>query len=297
MRALVFSGGGAKIHYHAGAARALLSAHSDYALFAGVSAGAVIAAYLAQFPCGFEEEASHCLEALLESLRRKHVYRRWWPFGLAEGLWRGSFYSAEPLHRLLQQELSMEAVRRSGRKLRVGAVGLTGGEFVLFDESCENLREAVAASAAFPGLLNPVELQGQLYVDGGVRNYTPIAAAIDAGATAIDVVRASPENPAPLPLSSPSAPRVMARAIELMADELMDKDLRLARAYNAMAMAGHTERKLVFIRVIRPRQELALGTWDFDDGAAAAAARALGLQDARVALHQGTGSQPPPARL
>jgi predicted acylesterase/phospholipase RssA len=275
----------------------LLTAHDNYRILAGVSAGAILSAFLAQFPQGAEAAAVSSVQSLLSLLRARHVYRRWWPLGLAEGLWRGSFYSAEPLHHLLRDELSVPAVRSSGRMLRIGAVSLAGGDFVLFNERCEDLHGAVAASAAFPGFLDPVELQGQRFIDGGVRSYTPIAAAIEAGATSIDVVMASAEEPAPLSISRPSAPRVVARALELAADELMDKDLKLARAYNALAMTGHPERKLVPIRVIRPRAELTLGTWDFDDASACAAAATLGAQDARVALLQPQGSEPPPAGL
>jgi NTE family protein len=48
--------------------------------------------------------------------------------------------------------------------------------------------DAVAASAAIPGVFPPVMIDGQQLVDGGVANNTPISHAIDAGATTIYVL-------------------------------------------------------------------------------------------------------------
>ena len=284
MKALVFSGGGAKIHYHVGAARVLLEAESEYALFAGVSAGALVAAYLAQFPSGVEEEAIHCLEGLTKPLRESDLLSRWWPFGRTEGLWKSSFYDTSPLHRLVRRELSVDAIRTSGRKLRLGAVSLDGGDFLVLDEQSENLHDAVLASCAFPGVMTPVMIRGQPYVDGGVRVYTPIKAAIDAGATEIDIVLASPREPSPVRLRKTSAVHIAARAMELMIDEIIDKDLRQARLHNQLAMAnpGYGKR-LVTLRVIRPEHELPMGTWEFNSPKTAIV-RAAGYRDAQLAL-------------
>jgi predicted acylesterase/phospholipase RssA len=242
-----------------------------------------VAAYLAQFPRGFEDEAINCVAALTMNMRFADVAAPWWPLGKVLGLWKSSIYNAAPLHRLVRREYSQEAIRSAGRKLRIGAVSLDGGEYAVFDEQCEHLHEAILASCAFPGVLLPVEIRGQLFVDGGVRVYTPIAAAIDAGATHIDIVMTSPENPSPARLSKASALHVMARSLDLMMDEVIDKDLKLVSAYNRLAALASTTKRPIVARVIRPAHELPIGTWDFDSPHTVAV-RACGLRDAQLAL-------------
>jgi NTE family protein len=289
MKALVFSGGGAKIHYHVGAARALLEACPDYDLFAGVSAGAIVAAYLAQYPRGGEQVALAQLESLVEKLNDASVFQKW-PLGRLQGLWKPSFYSSAPLRALLRHELDAEAIRASGRKLRIGAVDLERGQFSVFDERTPSLHDAVLASSAFPGFLEPVRFAGGLHVDGAVRTYTPIGAAIEAGATEIDLVIASPVDPNPARMNGQSALHVIARALDLMSDEIADKDLHLAELYNELVRAGaRPDKKLVALRIIRPKIELPIGTWDFDS-ASALAVREQGQSDAWETLHSSAPS-------
>jgi NTE family protein len=200
VRALVFSGGGARIHYHVGAVRWLIGhKRTQYDLFAGISAGAIVAAYLAQFPSGLEAESAEELSTAISKVRT--VYQPWPVFGILEGLWQLSFFSSKPLRQVLRKEISEEAIRTSGKMLRVGAVDLRSGSAVMFTEKSDNIVAAVEGSAAFPGMLEPVSYAKQLLVDGGVRQQTPIAAAIEAGADEIDVVLTAP--PAPEPLTTP----------------------------------------------------------------------------------------------
>ena len=284
MRALVFSGGGAKIHYHVGAATVLLATGAPYDLFAGVSAGALVAAYLTQFPRGFETEAINCLVKVTRQLKGSDVLKGWPVVGRAAGLWKSSFYNASPLHNLVRRELSVEAVRASGRKLRIGAVSLDGGEFAMFTEKCEHLVAAVLASCALPGFMQPVQVVNQLFVDGGVRVYTPLALAIEAGATEVDVVLTSPAKPSRAQLEGSSSLWVMARAVELMADEIMTKDLRLAALHNQLAASSPASGKRVIkLRVVRPEHDLGVATGsDFSENASLT--RDQGSADALLAI-------------
>jgi NTE family protein len=279
MKALVFSGGGARIHYHVGAVCWLLGhCRIQYDLFAGVSAGAIVAAYLAQFPTGFEEEAA---KTLLNAISRVHaIYQPWPIFGALEGLWQSSFFSSKPLRDVLRTDLSEVAIRKSGKLLRISAVDLRSGDATVFTEQSSSLVAAVEGSAAFPGMLEPVPFGRQVLVDGGVRQQTPIGAAIDAGATEIDVVLTAPEDPEPLVTRDrPNALRVMYRAAELMADQVMVSDVQIAQLTNRLVLAKESKKKLVMLNLIRPQQALPLSTFDFKS--AGAPTQALGMQDAR----------------
>jgi len=53
------------------------------------------------------------------------------------------------------------------------ATDLETGEMVFFDKG--NLTDALRATVAYPSIFSPHEINGRLYVDGGVRNNMPIA--------------------------------------------------------------------------------------------------------------------------
>ena len=60
------------------------------------------------------------------------------------------------------------------------ALDLRSGESVILNQG--RLRDVIAASCAMPGVLNPVELEGRLLVDGGWSETVPIRAARQLGA-------------------------------------------------------------------------------------------------------------------
>lgn len=268
----MFSGGGARIHYHAGAALYLLGeAAQRYDMYCGVSAGAITATFLAQYKWGEEHAAAEAAFATISQLRASDVLRRWWPFGRLSGLWKPSLYSSAPLRQLVYKHLDMEKVRHSDKKLYIGAVDVASGSFTTFDKHATQLQQAVLASMAFPGFLEPVELQGKTYIDGGVRVVTPLGAAIMAGATDVDVVIASPADPELEKDTKLNAIQIAARALELMSNEIMEKDLKLARAYNQVARDAAmlckldiTSKRYVNIRVIRPAKHVGITSFDFD---------------------------------
>jgi NTE family protein len=61
-----------------------------------------------------------------------------------------------------------------------------------------SLEQAMRASAAIPGLIQPVEYEGRLYVDGGVLNPLPIAASVSVHADYIIAVDLSADVPVPV---------------------------------------------------------------------------------------------------
>lgn len=265
MKALVLSGGGSKGAYQAGALCHLLGERqTSYDALCGVSVGSLNAAFLAQYQAGEEQVASIELSRLWESLDDSKVYKSWCFFGRLAALWKTSLYNSEPLQKLVRSSLDMKRVRASKKLLRVGAVGLSSGRFKLFDEQYVDVPSAVLASAAFPGMLCPIELEGELWTDGGVREITPLKAAIDLGATEIDVVVCSPENPPMRIPGSPSTLTVAERSIDLMGDEILSNDLKVALMYNKMVAAGYeAEKRHIDIRVIRPRSILIENSLDF----------------------------------
>ncbi|MCA9520196.1 MAG: patatin-like phospholipase family protein [Myxococcales bacterium] len=253
-RALVLSGGGVRGAYQVGVLRYWLGEErTRYGLLAGTSVGALNAAFLAQYPLGEETRAIADLEALWRSLRPNMIARRWFPFGRLHGFWRPAIFDSRPLQRLIGRTIDAERIRRSGRRLVVGAVSLESGLYRTFDESDPNIVAAVAASSAFPGYFLPIEIDGERYTDGGVREETPVAAVIQAGAPIVDVVMTAPGGvSAPLE-RRPNAIAVARQAIDAMLEEVIDTDIAVAELFERLRGLEDPTHPPAELRLVRPK--------------------------------------------
>jgi len=113
-----------------------------------------------------------------------------------------TFVSSEPLSRLVKQIISLDAILRSNKALRVVAANWHTGEVKIFenkDFTDEQGYQAVLGSAAIPGFFQPQYIAGEPYVDGGVVMNTPLKCALQAGATILHVIYLDPDIEA-LPL-------------------------------------------------------------------------------------------------
>jgi NTE family protein len=252
MRALVLSGGGVRGAYEVGVLKRLFELGAWYDLYAGVSVGALNAAFLAQYNSP-RDRGIQALEEMWKGLTTANVYRHWFPPYVA-ALWKPSLYNSAPLQAMVRKQISQKAIRASKNKLRIGAVGLDTGEYRVFDETYSDIPGAVLASSAFPGMLTPVKLEGQLWTDGGVKSTTPLKAAIDAGATSIDVVLCSPATDDSTAFAGKTtALSVGARAINLMSDQIEAADLVICGMVNRLVAAGAApEYRNIELRIIRP---------------------------------------------
>jgi predicted acylesterase/phospholipase RssA len=107
-----------------------------------------------------------------------------------------AFVSAEPLDRLVRRIISLEAIRRSDKALRVVAANWATGEVRVFENKDMTDAEgyqAILGSAAIPGFFQPQYIAGQPYVDGGVVMNTPLKCAIEAGGTVLHVIYLDPD--------------------------------------------------------------------------------------------------------
>jgi len=263
-RALVESGGAAKGAFQAGACLHLIGELKRvYDIFCGVSVGGIGATHKSQYKTGEEEECANRQIELWKNLKQKRIYKAHFPFGLLHALWRPSLYNSAPLREFLEEFVDADKIRGSGKALRLGTVSLDTGKYMIYDETAEDIIGACYNSASFPVAFTPTVMDGELQTDGGVRNVTPIGAAIKAGATDIDVIMTSPKEPQYKPMNDPNAISVMMRVVDIMSDEIIRTDIVEAQYVNQLVVAGASDKRVVNINVLRPERSLTDDSLDF----------------------------------
>ena len=260
MRALVLSGGGSKGAYQVGVLKKWMGEEErDYDIVCGVSVGALNSAGLAMVPKGQPKDAV----AWLESFWRDHVtgnnaiYRGWRPFGALESLWKPSIYDSSPLIQLITKTIDPKKVAACGRQVRVGAVCLDTGEYRYGTQDDPNFASWVLASSAYPVFFTPINIEGKLWSDGGIKRVTPLGMAIQLGADEIDVIMCdNPYNEAPWSSHNASAvPDVMFRALDLQGDQIMKNDIEVVGLKNNLSQLDPQYKK-VKVEVVMPAQKL-----------------------------------------
>lgn len=267
MRALVLSGGAAKGAYQVGVMKHLLgNLQIKYDLVCGISVGAINAAYLGMFPHGQEKECIDGLHKLWLGLSTKDIYVSWVnlpkPFyylGYIVALFKSSLYNSSPLEELVRSHYSSDKIAHSGKKIRVGAVSLNTGEYKMFTESYPDMPAAILASSSFPMAFKPIKIDGEFWSDGGIREITPLKAAITEGATEIDVIMTSPEGE--MVQEYEQAPHLLKlgpRILDIMSEEILDNDLNRAIEINKLIEDGASipNKKHIPIRIYRPEAGL-----------------------------------------
>jgi NTE family protein len=259
MRALVLSGGGCKGAFEVGALKKWMHEDgTDYEILTGISVGAINSTYLAQFPVGQGKQAWEVLKSLWDQVTPAKVKKNWIPLWVIESLWKQSVYNSAPLQQWIRGGLDPAKVKASGKQLRIVAVSWDSGESRVVDQNASPLPDWVIASSAFPVMLSPISIEGQLWADGGLRSVTPLGEAIKAGATDIDVIICSDPYAKDSFSSKGKAaiPSLSLRAIDILTDEIMRADLKICGLKNDLVALGHPTFKKINLRVLVPPMDL-----------------------------------------
>jgi NTE family protein len=184
--AFVLGGGG-----HAGAAEvgmlhALLDRRVQPDLIVGTSVGALHGAMVAVEP---SVAAAEKLEHAWAELAQLGVLGRSW-FTDAVSLVRSRTHvrSNVPLRRLAERMLGVRTFEELAVPFQCVAASIERFSEHWFTEG--PLVDAILASAAVPGILPPVEIDGEHFIDGGIVNSIPIDRAVHLGADEIYVLHA-----------------------------------------------------------------------------------------------------------
>lgn len=267
MRALALSGGSAKGAFQVGVLKRWMGDEGiDYDIMCGVSVGALNIAGLAMSPLGQPRDAIARVEELWRTkINPRAVFDRWRPFGRLHALKRSSVYDSSPLRRLVRDSFDSNLIRQSGRQLAVGATCIETGEFRYGRQDDPLFNDWVLASSSCPVLMEPVEIDGMLWCDGGIRHMTPLRQAIRMGADEVDVIMCNnPQLTSPWNSTGRAAiPDYLLRTIDLLSDQILRADLQLVGLMNDVVVRSDKHRH-VKVRVVCPRERLITDTLDFD---------------------------------
>lgn len=187
---LVLSGGGAKGFAHIGVLKVLEDAGVKIDFIGGTSMGAVVGGLYASGynaaqldsifrETNFDELLSDYIPRASKNFYEKRnddLYALSLPFndfkiGIPKALSKG-LYNFNLLSRLTRNVRHIRDFNQLPTPFLCIGSNIETGEQVILDRG--NLAQAMIASAAFPSLFSPVEIDGKLLVDGGVTNNYPI---------------------------------------------------------------------------------------------------------------------------
>lgn len=183
--AFVLGGGGLLGASEVGMLHALLDAGITPDLIVGTSVGAMNGAALAADPSA--TGIARLLE-LWQEVDRAGVFSGSL-FGRVANLARSGthLHPNEPLRDLLARNLPVRRIEDLPVPFQCVAASIEQAAERWFTEG--DLVDAVLASAAIPGLLPPVEIDGEHFFDGGLLNSIPVDRAVALGATDIYVLQ------------------------------------------------------------------------------------------------------------
>lgn len=225
---IVLSGGGARGAYEVGVLsyifdelRGAQKQRINVDIICGTSVGAINSAALAASMAEPRDGMRH-LVRLWGSLEIDQVLNFGWRqaasiTGLFSKRIGAGLVDVSPMAQLIKRQVPWQAISRALRRGHLRALSITctevsTGRAVLFMQTgpgtglpryspprtlirAERIGPLhVLASASIPLLFPPVQIDNQLYVDGGLRHNTPVAPAIRLGATHVLVVGTSREQ-------------------------------------------------------------------------------------------------------
>lgn len=235
--AVVLSGGGAKGAFQVGVLDELIvnrGVKVDIAV--GTSTGSIQALAVAQ------DDIPRLVKFWTDLKGSSDIYSKR-PLGPAGAIFGAkSLYDARGLKKLLANAADETKLKTTGKKLRLGVVNLGTGVFRTIDESVPGIANWVYASCAMPLFFEPLKTRAadgteEQWVDGGVRDVTPLASAMELNPRGIIVVRAS-KKPQPGNVRTfGNLVDIGLRAVDILQSEVSINDLANATLINDMIAA------------------------------------------------------------
>jgi NTE family protein len=184
--AYVLGGGGVLGAVEVGMVRALLEAGAKPDLIVGTSIGAINGVLVAADPTGSVVDR---LTSLWASPQAREVFGASVPRQVARiARDRTHLHTPAPLRRMLTRELGA-VVDFADLPVRFECCAASIERAAEHWFATGPVVEAVLASSAVPGLLPPVAIDGEHFIDGGIVNSIPIGRAVELGAGTVFVLQ------------------------------------------------------------------------------------------------------------
>jgi NTE family protein len=180
---LAMSSGGAKGFAHIGVLQVLEDHGIEIDLIAGSSMGAYIGSLWA---------AGHTTAFIRDKAMELQGRWGWWKLIDPVLLPRRGFIAGNKIRKLLMESIGDAQFCDLVRPLKVVTTNLETLEREVFDAG--DVAAAVQASAAIPGVCNPVEINGEFYVDGGVVDPLPVKLLREKGIERVIAVNTVPTS-------------------------------------------------------------------------------------------------------
>ena len=162
---LVLSGGGALGFAHIGAIKALEEYGIEPEYVAGTSMGAII---------GVMYAAGYSADEIMQIVKEDRLYKVGRLITLQSSLRNSGMSTHKTLLRELAELIPHNSFDSLERKFMVCVTSVETGEAVYRHEGGD-LKEYVAASAAIPGMFEPIMIDSVRYIDGGIVDNLPVS--------------------------------------------------------------------------------------------------------------------------
>lgn len=195
-KALVISGGGARGAWGVGVAEGI-SKKNNYDLVVGTSTGSLMGPLV--LLRDFKRLRKAYTSVIQDSIFNVNPFNSdgsicYWRFAYRLLTGAKTLGETQNLLKLIKKffkEEDYKSIREKGYNYGAAVTSLTSNTVKvesIRDNSYEDMKEWMWASANEPVFMTTVQKNGEAWVDGGLKDYLPIAYAIDQGAGQIDVI-------------------------------------------------------------------------------------------------------------
>jgi NTE family protein len=263
--AMVLSGGGARGAFQVGVMDALIRERGvKFDMFAGVSTGAI------QALGGAMNDIPGLVNEWTAIKGNSDIYKKR-PLGIAGALvGADSLFDAKAIREKIKAYADPAKIKAAKRQLRISAVNLQTGQAQDFDEKNQDIGDWVYASSAQPPFFQPFKKKNaagvtEQWVDGGVRNVTPLSSAMALKPKALLVVLAQPtETEAKPGKNFDDLIEVALRSVGILNAEVSTNDIGNAMLINDLIAAREAQFRRLNSLALSPTQ-IAFALHPFDE--------------------------------
>lgn len=286
-KALVLSGGSIKGAYEAGALKAIFEAGFKPEYIYGISVGNLNSTFITH-----EAARQFIASGSVDWLKVADELWKFWSTEIDEpkklvkqkcnlmlllslnwGLIFKKFDSildTTPLQKLIKQRIDPEVIKKAPVLLHVGATNIFNGEIKYVDPQDPNFLDYVVASTAIPIMMPVKVINGQPYLDGGLRDVAPLGKAINEGADDIVCVCCQSEKLDNQTYNYRDLVVMVDKVMDIVVNEIVNNDVKMVDKINELISehqghdgSRHAKYKPVATTLIRPATEIFLDIQKF----------------------------------